>query len=211
MSVAATSADPGTPKRGRKKLWIIAGIVVLTGLLLAAGVAGWSMWRHQRAVAAEEADEGAGTAAASTAAEDATPAEKPATRRERAVPPVYVPLEPFVVNLADRDADRYAQVGITLEVDDPEFAEEMKAYLPSIRNSILLILSHKSAAEMLDRHGKEQLAAEIAREAVRPMGIDIVPDAAELAASGKPRKRRAGAAAVHNPVRRVHFSSFIVQ
>lgn len=211
MSVAATSADPGTPKRGRKKLWIIAGIVVLTGLLLAAGVAGWSMWMHHRAAAAEEADDGTGTstAAATTAAEDAAPAEKPAVRRERAAPPVYVPLEPFVVNLADRDTDRYAQVGITLEVDDPKFAEEMKAYLPSIRNSILLILSHKSAAEMLDREGKEQLAAEIAREAVRPMGIDIVPAMAELAASGKPRKRRP--AAVHNPVRQVHFSSFIVQ
>ncbi|MCK7493223.1 MAG: flagellar basal body-associated FliL family protein [Comamonadaceae bacterium] len=28
-----------------------------------------------------------------------------------------MPLDPFTVNLADRDAERYAQVGITLEVE----------------------------------------------------------------------------------------------
>ena len=30
--------------------------------------------------------------------------------------PAFVPLDPFTVNLADREAERYAQVGITLEL-----------------------------------------------------------------------------------------------
>jgi flagellar FliL protein len=48
------------------------------------------------------------------------------------VPPTFVDLEPFTVNLAYKDMERYAQVGVTLEVDDAKFAEEMKAYMPSI-------------------------------------------------------------------------------
>ena len=68
---------------------------------------------------------------------------------------------------------------------------------------------------LLDPHGKEQLAAEIAREAVRPMGIDIpapLPAASAPAGGGEaaaaiPAKRPQ----VKNPIRHVNFSSFIIQ
>ena len=100
-------------------------------------------------------------------------------------PPTYLALDPFVVNLADRDVERYAQIAVTLQVDDPEFAEQMKAYMPSIRNSILLVLAHKSSQELLERAGKDALAAEIMREAVRPMGIEIDPETTTT-----PRRRR---------------------
>ena len=45
--------------------------------------------------------------------------------------------------------------------------------MPAIRNAILMILAHKTSNELLSREGKEQLAPEILREAVRPMGIEI--------------------------------------
>ncbi len=35
-----------------------------------------------------------------------------------------------------------------------------------------MILAHKTSQELLERAGKEQLAAEILRETVRPLGID---------------------------------------
>ncbi len=47
--------------------------------------------------------------------------------------------------------------------------------MPAIRNAILLILANKSSKELLSREGKEQLALDIMREAVRPMGIEIAP------------------------------------
>ena len=62
--------------------------------------------------------------------------------------------------------------------------------MPAIRNAILLILANKTSKELLNREGKEQLAQEIMREAVRPMGIElatpepITPAAAEHATSG---------------------------
>jgi flagellar FliL protein len=61
---------------------------------------------------------------------------------------------------------------------------------------------------MLGREGKETLAAEIAREAVRPMGIHIEADSDD---EGTPTKKKRRAPPVYNPVQQVHFSSFIVQ
>lgn len=198
MSAAAASAEQSVAKKGSAKLWIIIGVVVL---LVGAGGGGFLLMQQRKAAAAE-AEDGADAA-------HAAPVRK-APKRDAHTPPTYMPLEPFVVNLADRDSDRYAQIGITLEIEDAKFADELRAYMPAVRNGILMILSHKTAADMLGREGKEQLAAEIAREAVRPMGIHIEAETdAESDGSSSKKKRRA--APVYNPVQQVHFSSFIVQ
>ncbi|WP_294000067.1 flagellar basal body-associated FliL family protein [Sphaerotilus sp.] len=199
MSAAAASAEQtvAKTKKGSKKLWIILGVVAV----LVVGGAGGFLVMQRRAAAAAESDDG------TQASAHAAPARKP-IKRDAHTPPSYLPLEPFVVNLADRDSDRYAQIGLTLEIEDAKFADEMKAYMPAIRNAILMILSHKTAADMLGREGKELLAAEIAREAVRPMGINIEVESDEDSTAGKKRHR---AAPVYNPVQQVHFSSFIVQ
>jgi flagellar FliL protein len=198
MSAAAASAEQIVVKKGSKKLWIILGVVAM---LVVGGAGGFLVMQRKAAAAAAEAEEGADASA------HAGPVRK-APKRDAHTPPMYMPLEPFVVNLADRDSDRYAQIGITLEIEDAKFADEMKGYMPAIRNAILMILSHKTAADMLGREGKELLAAEIAREAVRPMGINIEVPSDDEGASAKKKQR---AAPVYNPVQQVHFSSFIVQ
>jgi hypothetical protein len=53
---------------------------------------------------------------------------------------VFVPLDPFTVNLADRDAERYAQIGVTLEIEDAKVGDQIKAYMPAIRNNILMAM-----------------------------------------------------------------------
>lgn len=202
MSTAAATADAGTapPAKGKKKLIILIVAAVLL-LVLAGG--GTLLWMKKKAAdaaaAAEEGDE----------AEVAAQVEK---KDRDAAAPTFVPLDPFTVNLADRETERYAQVGITLEIDEPKFADQIKTYMPAIRNNILMVLAHKTSTELLQREGKRKLAAEVAREAVRPMGIVIdgedekAPEAS--AADAKTKKRKAP---VHNPVRQVHFSNFIVQ
>ena len=186
MSAAAASAEQPAPKKNSKKLFIIIGVVVF--LLVGGGAAGFMIWKKKaEEAAAAAAEEGGGDDA-----HEVAKSHKPA-KRDPKLPPAYMPLEPFVVNLADRDADRYAQIGITLEVEDAKFAEEMKAYMPAIRNAVLMILSHKTAAE-------------IAREVVRPLGINIDEDSGEDGA--KKKKKRTP---VYNPVLQVNFSSFIVQ
>jgi len=128
-----------------------------------------------------------------------------------------VPLDPFVVNLTDRDAERFAQVGISLQVDDHKLAEEMKAYMPAIRNAVLLILSHKSSEELLSVEGKQKLAEEIRRDAARAMGYEIEDpedeeEAAKAAeASGKKKKKKKKKAESYNPIVQVHYANFIIQ
>jgi len=209
-AVAPATATDAMPAKGKKKLIVLIAIALLV-VLAGGGAALFVM--QQRAAAAAAADE---------AGDDSTAAAPHggAAKDSHRTPPTFVALDPFVVNLADKDSERYAQIGLTLEVDDPKFADEMKLYMPAIRNAILMILAHKNSSELLERAGKEALAAEIMRESVRPMGIEIDPDTdgAESAhADGEPKAKLAKGAkqpkqpAVHNPVRRVHFASFIVQ
>ena len=195
----AAAGEPPAPAKGKKKLIIIIVAAVLLLVVLGGGAAVYVMKKRAAAAAEEAGEDGAVAAhAADKAAHDG--------------PPIFVPLEPFVVNLADRDSERYAQIGLTLEVEDTKFAEQMKLYMPAIRNSILMILAHKQSSELLERSGKEALAAEIMREAVRPMGIEIDPEPVAEAASGAEGKAaKAHKPTVHNPIRRVHFSSFIIQ
>ena len=222
MSTATAHADDAVagdavPKKGKKKLIIIIAAALLV-VLLGGGGAVFMMKKKAAAAAAAAAEEGddAGSVAE----------EKPKDSHDKH-PPIFVPLEPFVVNLADKEADRYAQIGITLEVEDPKFAEEMKAYMPAIRNGILMVLAHKTSAQLLQREGKLALATEIMREAVLPMGIVVGDDSADADADAAPPKgddadadadapkkkpkKHKKPAGVENPVKHVLFSNFIVQ
>jgi flagellar FliL protein len=105
-------------------------------------------------------------------------------------------------------------VGINLQVDDPKVAEEMKGYMPAIRNAVLMILAHKSAEDILSTEGKQKLAEEIRREAARAMGYEIEdPDAEEPEDEDAPKKKKKKKKKVepYNPIVRVHYSNFIIQ
>lgn len=205
MATAAAApvvdADVVEPKKGKKKLIIIIA-AVLAVLLIGGGVAVYMLKQKAAAEAAAEAEDGDAPAAK----------EDHAKKDEHKAPPVFVALDPFVVNLADRDAERFAQIGITLQVDDAKFADELKLYLPAVRNGILMLLAHKTSTELLERSGKEQLAAEIMRESVRPMGIFIPVDetSADADATDRPKKKKKKPAEP-NPITSVNFSSFIIQ
>ena len=218
MSAAAPTVNAGAGAPAKKgKLIMIVAIALL--VVLGGGGAAVLLMK-KKGHDAEGAEGGAPAAEHASAKHDAKH------------PPTFLPLDPFVVNLADKEVDRYAQIGITLEVEDAKFADEMKAYMPAIRNGILMIMAHKTSRELLERSGKEKLAGQIQREAARTMGIEVEePDdedeghAAEGAsAKGKagedeepPRKKakagkkKAKPRVAENPVRNVHFSNFIIQ
>jgi flagellar protein FliL len=207
MSAAAAVADAteAPKKKGKKKLIMILAVVVL---LLAVGGGGAFYMMQKKAAeaaaaaAAEEGEEGDEA--------DAKPAAKTAKKEGGGVP-TFLPIDPFVVNLADREHERFAQIGVTLQVDDAKVADQLKLYMPAIRNGVLMVLAHKTSAELLERAGKEKLAAEIMREAVRPLGIEIEAAEEAEATDDKPAKKKKKKAAEHNPVEKVHFSSFIIQ
>ncbi len=209
MSAAATAPAEAAPKGGKKKLIIII-VAVLALLIVGGGGAAVMMMKKNAADAAAAEDSG------DEDSDHEAPAKKPAKEHKAdAAPPVFVPLDPFTVNLADRDADRYAQVGINLQVDDPKVSDELKAYMPAIRNSILLILAHKTSEDLLNPEGKAKLAEEIRREAARAMGYDVPdPEDEEEATDDdapKKKKKKKKKAEVYNPIVHVHYANFIIQ
>ena len=193
MATATAAPAAGAPaaKGGKKKLLIIIGGVVLL-LAIAGGVAAVLVMKNK--------------AAAAAAAEDDEYADKPRLKPAPLIDPktapAFLPLDPFTVNLADRNADRYAQVTITLQLSDPKQADVFKAFMPAVRNNVLMLLSQKSAEELLQPDGKTQLAQQIRKEASRALGIEVDEEP-----EGSKRRR----APVALPVSAVHFSTFIIQ
>ena len=74
-------------------------------------------------------------------------------------PPVFHTLDPFTVNLTEENGDHYLQVSIVYQVADNKIVDEVKTYLPVIRNRVLLLLSAKRPSELATAEGKQKLDA----------------------------------------------------
>ena len=207
MSTAtATETATAPAKKGKKKLIIIVGALVLVLGLAGGGGALYLKKKAADEAAAAEAEDG-----------EVAPAKK-AAHDPKAVP-TFVPLDPFTVNLADREAERYAQIAVSLELSDAHGADKIKTFMPIIRNNVLMVLAHKTSAELLERDGKTRLAAEIVAETSRALGYEVEHAPEKPAAEGedpaakKPKKKamKDEAHGDESPVVAAHFSSFIIQ
>ena len=188
--MADTAAEAPVKKPKSKKLLVI----IIAAVVLLGAIAGGGLFLLNRSKHAAE-DEGE---------------DKPAAEAPKA-PPTFLPMDNMVVNLADPGGDRFAQIGITLELQDKKTEDRVKAYLPSIRSNVLMLVSQRTAEELLRREGKEKLASDILAEVSRPLGITVKPpverkDKGERDEEERPRKR-----SEPNPVLAVRFSSFIIQ
>jgi flagellar protein FliL len=75
-----------------------------------------------------------------------------------------IPLEPFVVNLADPDAARYLRIKISLMVDDKNKVKEVaenQALQLKVRDVILESLTAKRSQDLINTEGKNKLRHEI--------------------------------------------------
>jgi flagellar FliL protein len=186
MAKDAKDAKPAedaaeAPKKKSKKLLII----ILAAVLVVALAAGGAFVLLKKAPADDE--------------ENAEETSKPAKKKKdgHEVPPVFVSLEPFTVNLIPETGDQYLQVVLSLEVEDPLAEAAIKGQMPKIRNNLTLLLSAKKASELLPKEGKERLAESLKDE----INSIIEP----------PKKGKKGEAAGEGPVKSVLFTSFIIQ
>ena len=184
--MATAAPDAAAPAGGSKKKLIMMIVIGLVVLLVAAAAALMLLKKKP----AEDED-----------AEEEETSQVVSAKPKPGAPPVYLPLDPFTVNLTDKDVDRYAQVGVNLEVVDQKTADMLKSYMPSIRSGVLMVLAHK-----------ERLQKEIQREAVRPLGIEVELDDETSDEDAAPKKKKKRKKAPSNlPVTNVLFSQFIVQ
>jgi flagellar FliL protein len=184
------AAEPEKPKS--KKMLIIIVAVVLLVVLIGGGAAFFLLKK-------KDSEEEAG-------------GDKPAPavvhkKPDPQAPPTYLPMDNMVVNLADPGGGRFAQVGITLKLDDAKTADTVKTFMPSIRNAVLLEISKRTSDELLAIEGKESLTRAIIREVSAQLGYEVEDEDTD---DGKPTKKRR-VALPPSPVQAVLFSSFIVQ
>ena len=188
---AESEADAAKPAPKSKKKLIIIIVAVLLVVLLGAGGALFYLSKQRAAALAAEEAGGEPAAPAAAAAHTAK------------TPPVYLPMDNMVVNLADPGGERVAQVGITLEVVDAHASDNVKAFMPTIRSGVLMLLSQRTADELLSPEGKQKLIDDILRETSKPFGGGN---------EHAPAPKKAGKQAAEQfPVVGVLFSSLIVQ
>lgn len=72
-----------------------------------------------------------------------------------------VALKPFVTNLADTDRPRYINITFELVLPDEEAVTAIQAYIPSIRDTILVILNSKKSLEVSGLEGANKLKSEV--------------------------------------------------
>ena len=195
MASKPEEAEVAKPPAKSKKMLIIIVAAVL--LLVLAGGGAFLYISKQRAAAAA-ADEEGGDHATTEQAADSHGAAK--------TPPVYLPMDNMVLNLADPGGERVAQVGITLEVRDAAAADSVKAYMPTIRSGVLMLLSQRTSEDLLSAEGKQKLIEDILRETSVPFGGG---EEEEPAVTDKKKTKKK--VVKQFPVIGVLFSSLIVQ
>jgi flagellar protein FliL len=70
-------------------------------------------------------------------------------------------LEPFLLNLADRDDLRFLKVSIKLELDRAEDKTDFHHKVPAIRDALLVLLSSKESQLLRTVNGKRRVREEI--------------------------------------------------
>lgn len=91
---------------------------------------------------------------------------------EKAGPPVFLALDNFIVNLQTDNGDKYLQAGITLQVRNEEQLNYYKTNMPQMRSRILLLLSSKTAEDLLTNAGKLKLEDELIKQVQMPYNKD---------------------------------------
>lgn len=160
MAEAEAAAGPA-PKSGKPKLFIIIGAVVL---LLGVGGGAYVLGALGGSDAAD-----AGRQVQSDGKGGHGKAERPEYAEG-----AEVPIESFVVNLADDEAQRYLKVTMKVAFFDAEVPPRFNAREAQIRDLVLTLLSSKNVGDVRTVEGKAQLRDEIIARINRVLDDDAV-------------------------------------
>ena len=178
MSKAPAPADTdAAPPKSKKMLFVIIGLVVV--LLIVVAGAAFLLLKPKHDPAEEE--------------EVVEEKPKPKKKNEPLKPPVFIPLETFVVNLSQEDGGQFLQIIMSLRIEDAHDEPIIKGLMPQIRNNVLRLLSSQKAAEMQTLEGRDKL-----QELLK----DEINNVIEPPKKGYPPD---------GPIQAVLFTSFIIQ
>ncbi len=127
---------------GKKRSMILIGLLIVL-LSIACSVAAFFYLDSRSSGQSGDAE---------IAAEE-PPAEPPV--------PIFVTVSPFTVNLQSDYSDRLLYVGLSLRVNDQQTGDFLNQHMPEVRSRLLMLMSGKSAEELISPEGKIELKREI--------------------------------------------------
>ncbi len=166
--------DGEAPKKSKKKLFIMIGILVV--LLAALGAGGWfgyKWWMGRKAAAAGDA-----AATEQKADEQGKKDEKGGhgeKKDEKGAPAgegggELVSIPPLLVNLAEPQGRRYLKLALDVEVRDKLAADELNKSMAKVKDSLLLLLSSKTYEDLGSLENKILLKKEIVERLTLVLG-----------------------------------------
>lgn len=145
MATSTPTASP--PGKSKKKLFILLGALVLASL----GGGGSYYYFFMKGKSA------------------------PAPAQVKAEVPIFMPLEPFTVNLQPGSRSRFLHVAVTLKMADAASQARMTQYLPEVRSRVLSTLSNREAESLATPEDKTRLGGEIMQSLSQPFGPNTPP------------------------------------
>ena len=130
-------------------------VAIVAGAVLVLGGGGGAFWYFSRSAKAQAA------APAAAAVEEGGG---------------VVPLDAFLVNLADKSNTRYLKTTLKLVVADEKTAKKLEENVVAVtraRSAILELLTTKTADELVTPEGKEALKKQIIERAAPAMGTKV--------------------------------------
>lgn len=159
MSKDAAPVEGEAPKKKGKMLIIIIAVVAVLALAV-GGAAVFFLTPKPAAEKKAKADHGDEGASDEEEEEDGGGDEHP---------PVYEKLETFTVNLADQES--YLQTEVQLMLADTKVQSKIKARMPEVRDTLIRLLSSKTAEELAQPEGKAKLAEEVQKAVNSVLGV----------------------------------------
>ena len=143
-----------SPRKFPLKLILLGGAIVLVG---AAGFFGWTLYGQR--IMPEGKQE--------------TKVSQPPEKNR---PKIMLPMEPFVVNLLEKGGTgkRYLKVTLSFEVGTEDEKGVIETHKTQLRDSILLLLSSQSMAEVSSMEGKLGLKQDILSRTNQVLGQALV-------------------------------------
>jgi flagellar FliL protein len=149
-------------KGGSSKMMIVVAAVLILG-----GGGGFFYWKKTQAAAIEEGED-AGEHAPAKSTKKSKHKEVEATG--------VVPMEAFLVNLADSNASRFLRVTLKLVVENEAEAKEIEespVKQARARSAILEILATQESAKLVTPEGKDELKKAIAEATTKVLGLEV--------------------------------------
>ena len=138
--MATSTETVSPPGKSKKKIFIIMGVLVL----VLAGLGGGYFFMKSKSA--------------------------PAPVERKAESPIFLPLEPFTVNLQPGGRSRFLHVSVTLKLADAASQAQMTQYLPEVRSRVLSTLSNREAESLATPEDRTRLSGEIMQSLSQSFG-----------------------------------------